>query len=54
MRLTDASQDGSLDTISFSLWEPKKGKTQLLLYSSKWSGNVTLEQLLVGGNLSIH
>jgi hypothetical protein len=42
------------DTIGFSLWAGHQGDEQLLLFSSNWGGNQTLEQDLAGGNLQIH
>ena len=49
MRMTDKGEPGSGDTISFALWN---GNT--LLFSTKWNGTTTLEQLLGGGNLVVH
>jgi hypothetical protein len=60
MRMTDLSEDDGVDTIGFSLWDIRRANgnggrtTQLLLYSSNWSGNVTHEQRIAGGNLMVH
>jgi hypothetical protein len=57
MMMTDASNDGSEDTIGFSLWDERRvnGRTtRLLLFSSNWDGNQTQKQRLAGGNLVVH
>ena len=58
MRMTDRSATGAEDSISFALWDIRtvKGKvaSQLLLYSSRWNGNLTLEQTMSGGNVMVH
>lgn len=62
MTLSDRSDDGSADTIGFSLWDvrrtggngPNGTTTRLLLFSSHWDGNQTTEQHLGGGNLMVH
>ena len=46
--VTDAGEPGSLDKVSFTLWN---GST--LVYASNWSGTKTIEQLLGGGNLQV-
>jgi VCBS repeat-containing protein len=47
--LTDAGEPGSSDTIGFTLWNGSQ-----LLYSSRWIGAQTMEQLLAGGNIVVH
>lgn len=54
MTMTDWGEPGAADTISFTLWEGKKGREQRLLFSSAWDGNRTVEQQLAGGNLTVH
>jgi hypothetical protein len=49
MVLTDVGEPGSSDTIGFTLWS--SGNT--LVFSSKWDGSKTIEQLLGGGNLQV-
>ena len=47
--ISDNGEPGSTDWISWTLWN---GST--LLYSSKWDGAKTVEQVLGGGNLVVH
>jgi hypothetical protein len=49
MELTDKGEPGSTDTIGISVWNDAGG----LLFSSRWNGTRTVEQLLGGGNLVI-
>lgn len=49
IQMTDNGEPGSADTIAIQLSDPNGG----LLYSSKWSGTATVEQLLGGGNLQV-
>jgi hypothetical protein len=53
MTMTDWGEASHADTISFTLWEGKKGREQRLLFSSAWDGNQTIEQQLAGGNLQV-
>jgi hypothetical protein len=47
--LTDAGESGTPDMVGFTLW-----KGTQLLYSSRWNGTQTIEQLLAGGNTVVH
>jgi hypothetical protein len=46
--ITDNGEPGSLDTVGFTLWRGSE-----LLFSSRWSGTLTLEQPLDSGNLVV-
>ncbi|WP_252851503.1 PKD domain-containing protein [Aeoliella straminimaris] len=46
--VTDAGEPGDSDSVAFTVWD---GGT--LLYSSNWSGTLTTEQLLAGGNIQV-
>ena len=46
--MSDNGEPGSTDSIGFTLWN---GST--LIYSSKWTGAKTVEQVLGGGNLQV-
>jgi hypothetical protein len=46
MTFTDKGEPGAADTLGFSVWD---GGT--LLFSSRWDGVSTVEQLLAGGNV---
>jgi hypothetical protein len=61
MRMHDNSASGATDTVSFTLWDIRRTgsgndatTTQLLLFSSKWTGSLTVEQTLAGGNVMVH
>ncbi len=59
MRMTEVSEFDATDKIAFSLWDIRRNKngsiaSQLLLYSSNWTGNTTQQQVIGGGNLFIH
>ncbi|HSW42484.1 MAG TPA: S8 family serine peptidase [Patescibacteria group bacterium] len=47
--MTDKGEPGAFDSIGFTLWD---GST--LLFSSNWSGAMTTEKVLTGGNLVVH
>jgi hypothetical protein len=47
--LTDLGEPGSSDSIGITLWN-----RNALWFSSNWTGNKTIEQILGGGNLVIH
>jgi hypothetical protein len=47
--LTDMGSPGTFDSIGVTLW-----KRNTLWFSSNWTGNKTIEQVLGGGNLVIH
>jgi len=49
MELTDKGEPGRYDSIGFTVWNDAGG----LLFSSRWNGTRTVEQLLGGGNLVI-
>jgi hypothetical protein len=48
--MTDKGEPGSADTFSVQL----KNSSSTLLFSSKWTGTSTVEQILGGGNLVVH
>ncbi len=48
--LKDKGEPGSTDLIGFTLWS----KNKALLFSSKWDGVKTIQQVLDGGNLAVH
>jgi hypothetical protein len=48
--MTDKGEPGSSDTIGITVWNKSGG----LWFSSSWNGTTTIEQLLGGGNLSVH
>ena len=50
LRLTDNGEPGSADTIGIQVFT----KDGTLWFSSNWDGVRTVEQLLGGGNLSVH
>ena len=50
MSMTDKGEPGSSDTIAFALYDSANN----LLFSSKWNGTKTVEQMLGGGNLVVH
>jgi VCBS repeat-containing protein len=50
LSLTDKGEPGTADTIAISVY----AANGTLWYSSSWTGAATLEQLLGGGNLSVH
>jgi hypothetical protein len=59
MTMTDRSTADGEDEISFTLWDVRKAKgnlpaTRLLLFSSNWTGNATVNQQIAGGNLMVH
>jgi hypothetical protein len=54
MAITDLGEPGAADTISFTLAKGKTARRQRLLFSSAWDGNRTVEQVLAGGNLTVH
>jgi hypothetical protein len=47
--LTDMGSPGTFDSIGITLWQ-----RNTLWFSSNWTGNKTIEQVLGGGNLVIH
>ena len=47
MKLTDKGEPGNTDTVSITVYANNTGA---LLYSSRWDGTTTIEQLLGGGN----
>jgi putative Ig domain-containing protein len=49
LTLTDKGEPGSSDSIGVTVWD---GST--LVFSSKWTGAQTVEQLLAGGNTVVH
>jgi len=49
--MTDRGEPGSFDSIAFNLTD---GGSGVLLYSSNWTGIVTNEMQLSGGNLVVH
>lgn len=49
MNLTDKGEPGSTDTVGVTVWNNNGG----LLFSSKWNGTKTIEQILGGGNLVV-
>ena len=49
IEMTDNGEPGSTDTIAITLSDPAGG----LLFSGKWNGTRSLEQLLGGGNLQV-
>ena len=49
MELTDKGEPGSTDTLGITVWNDAGG----LLFSSRWDGTRTIEQLLGGGNLAV-
>ncbi len=49
LTLTDKGEPGSSDTIAVTLWN---GST--LLFSSRWNGSSTVQDVLGGGNLVVH
>lgn len=49
MELTDAGEPGSADTIGLTAWNDAGG----VLFSSRWNGTRTIEQLLGGGNVVV-
>jgi hypothetical protein len=49
INLTDKGEPGSADSFSVDL---RSGST--ILFSSNWSGTLTSEQVLGGGNLVVH
>jgi hypothetical protein len=49
INLTDKCEPGSADSFSVDL---RSGST--ILFSSNWSGTLTSEQVLGGGNLVVH
>ncbi|MEO7673703.1 MAG: Ig-like domain-containing protein [Pyrinomonadaceae bacterium] len=50
MNLTDRGEPGSADAIGITLWNDAGG----LLFTSRWDGTRTIEQILQGGNLVVH
>ena len=48
--MTDKGEPGSADTFGITLYDASNN----LLFSSKWSGTQTAEQLLGGGNTVVH
>jgi hypothetical protein len=46
----DSGSPGTGDTIGITVWSKSGG----MWFSSKWSGTATIEQLLDGGDLSVH
>jgi len=48
MTISDRGEPGTADSLAFTLWD---GST--LLYSSRWDGVKTIEQVLGGGNLQV-
>ncbi len=50
MKLTDKGEPGKDDTIGITLYDSGSGA---FLFSNKWNGINTSEQLLNGGNLVI-
>ncbi|MFN6962583.1 MAG: YDG domain-containing protein [Pyrinomonadaceae bacterium] len=50
MKLTDKGEPGSTDTIGITVYANNTGA---LLFSSRWNGTQTLEQILGGGNLVV-
>jgi hypothetical protein len=48
MMLHDNGEPGSSDTIGYTLWNGSQ-----LLFSSRWTGVATAEQVLGGGNLQV-
>jgi hypothetical protein len=46
--VTDAGEPGTLDMVGFTVWDGSS-----LLYSSNWSGTITNEQLIAGGNIQV-
>jgi VCBS repeat-containing protein len=49
MELTDKGEPGSADTIGINVWSDAGG----LLFSSRWNGTRSVEQILGGGNLVV-
>ncbi len=49
MELTDKGEPGNADTIGINVWNDGGG----LLFSSRWDGTRTVEQILGGGNLVV-
>ena len=49
MELTDNGEPGAADTIGITAWNDAGG----VLFSSRWNGTRTIEQLLGGGNLVV-
>jgi len=50
MKMTDKGEPGSADIIGITVYANTNGA---LLFSSRWNGTTTIEQLLGGGNISI-
>lgn len=49
MELTDRGEPGNTDTMGITVWNDAGG----VLFSSRWDGTRTIEQLLGGGNLVV-
>lgn len=49
MELTDNGEPGAADTIGITVWNDAGG----LLFSSRWNGTRTVEQILGGGNVVV-
>jgi hypothetical protein len=49
--MTDRGEPGNFDSIAFNLTD---GSSGALLYSSNWTGIITGEMQLTGGNLVVH
>lgn len=50
MKMTDRGEPGSTDIIGITVYANTNGA---LLFSSRWNGTTTIEQLLGGGNISV-
>ena len=59
MTMTDRSSLDGEDEIALTLWDIRRAgrnqpATRLLLFSSNWTGNATVQQQIAGGNLVVH
>jgi len=50
INMTDNGEPGDGDLIAITIWDKQGG----LWYASNWDGTYTIQQLLDGGNLSVH
>ena len=58
-RARQRDTDDGEDEIALTLWDirragPRQPATRLLLFSSNWTGNATVQQQIAGGNLVVH
>jgi hypothetical protein len=48
--MTDKGEPGANDSYAITIW----GSNNALLYSTNWTGSVTIETLLAGGNIQVN